>query len=216
MTRILGAFARDGDCAWNGAAADVLLDLSEDRDPEVRYNAVYFGLTPVPPTRRETVIRRLVEMAMFDRHSDMPRRITWGLQRDTDSVAKLLDEALRGPSRERAEAARSVYKELTGRTPPASGPASPEVRKAYVKAFRDLYDHLGKVYPSFAIKGIDWAQVGRELLPRAEAVKTEEQFGLLVEELVARLEDSHAFVQAGSATPPPPPACRSGTRGWPA
>ena len=76
------------------------------------------------------------------------------------------------------------------------------MRKGYVTAFRDLYDHLGKVYPSFAIKGIDWEKVGRELLPRAEAVETEEQFGLLVEELVARLEDSHAYVHEGSATPP--------------
>ncbi len=33
-------------------------------------------------------------------------------------------------------------------------------------------------------------------------METEEQFGLLVEELVARLEDSHAYVHKGSATPP--------------
>ena len=78
----------------------------------------------------------------------------------------------------------------------------PEVRRGYVATFRDLYEHLGKVYPSFAIKGIDWPKVGRELLPRAEAVETEEQFGLLVEELVARLEDSHAYVDKGTATPP--------------
>ncbi len=76
------------------------------------------------------------------------------------------------------------------------------MRKGYVADFRALYEHLGKVYPSFAIKGIDWAKVGRELLPRADAVENEEQFGLLDEELVARLEDSHAYVMDGSATPP--------------
>ena len=121
---------------------------------------------------------------------------------DTDAAARLLDEVLRGPDPARAEAARSIYKELTGRTPPGSGAVGPDVRKGYVTAFRDLYEHLGKVYPSFAIKGIDWEQVGRELLPRADAVETEEQFGLLVEELVARLEDSHAYVHEGTATPP--------------
>ncbi len=55
--------------------------------------------------------------------------------------------------------------ELTGRTPTSPGPIGPEVRKGYAAAFRDLYEHLGKVYPSFAIKGIDWPKVGRELLP---------------------------------------------------
>src|SRR5262249_38306518 len=135
---------------------------------------------------------------------ELIRRIAWGLQHETDMAVRLLDEALRSPDPARAKAARSVYKELTGRTPPAAGPASPGVRKAYVKAFRHPYRHLGKVYPSFAIKGIDWAQIGRELLPRAGTVETEEQFGLLVEELVARLEDSHAYVHEGTATPPSP------------
>ena len=54
------------------------------------------------------------------------------------------------------------------------------------------------------MKGIDWNKVGKELLPRAALARTDEQFGLLVEELVARLEDSHAVVQAGSAKPPAP------------
>ena len=44
-------------------------------------------LIMVPPTGREAVIRRIVEMAMFDRHSDLPRRITWGLQGEGESVA---------------------------------------------------------------------------------------------------------------------------------
>ena len=38
-----------------------------------------------------------------------------------------------------------------------------------------------------------------------QEVKTDEQFGLLVMELVTRLEDSHAFVGKGTLTPPTPP-----------
>ena len=87
-----------------------------------------------------------------------------------------------------------------GKTPPSP----PATRPSYAAAFRDLYDHLGQVYPEFELKGIDWPAVGRELLPRADAVRTDAAFGLLVEQLVARLQDSHAVVEPGTAPVPDP------------
>lgn len=80
-------------------------------------------------------------------------------------------------------------------------PAGPET---YAAAFEQLYDHLGAVYPNFEMKGIDWKAVGDELLPRSRQVRTQHEFGLLVEELVARLQDNHAIVQAGTVQPPEP------------
>ena len=189
---------------WGGTGVEVLLRLAKDDDPGVRYDAVYYGLTPLGETRRGDAIRALLDVAARDRRPDLLRRITWGLQYESDTAARLLDGDLRGPDPARREAARAVYKDVTGRTPPNLGPASPDVRKGYAAAFRDLYDHLGRVYPCFALKGIDWERVGRELLPRVDGVETEEQFGRLVEELVARLEDSHAVVLSGTATPPAP------------
>lgn len=76
---------------------------------------------------------------------------------------------------------------------------------SYAEAFRDLYDTLGRHYPCFALKGIDWSAVGDELLPKAENVETDDEFGLLCLELVARLEDSHASLLPGKARPPQPP-----------
>jgi len=64
---------------------------------------------------------------------------------------------------------------------------------------------MGRVYPAFEIKGIDWKAVGDELLPRANTVQTDEEFGLLCMELTARLQDSHALVLDGTATRPAPP-----------
>jgi carboxyl-terminal processing protease len=72
----------------------------------------------------------------------------------------------------------------------------------YEEAFADLYEVLGREYPCFAIKGIDWKAVGKELLPRAKQVQTLSEFGLLCLELVARLEDSHAQLGRGTASPP--------------
>ena len=97
-----------------------------------------------------------------------------------------------------------MYKLLVGRTPPAVGKVDAETRTKYINEYNDLYARLGQVYPNFALKGIDWDKVGRELLPRVDVVETEEQFGLLVLELIARLEDSHAQVLEGTATPPNP------------
>jgi carboxyl-terminal processing protease len=82
--------------------------------------------------------------------------------------------------------------------------AGATTRPGYLATFNELYEHLGRVYPNFQMKGIDWKKVGQELLPRAAKVHTDREFGLLVEELVARLEDSHAIVEAGSELPPDP------------
>ncbi|HUS71872.1 MAG TPA: S41 family peptidase [Sedimentisphaerales bacterium] len=78
----------------------------------------------------------------------------------------------------------------------------PSIIDTYIMAFTDLYERLGSNYPCFALKGIDWAAVGAELLPRAKEVRTNEEFGLLCMELVARLEDSHAYLMEGSAKLP--------------
>ncbi len=76
---------------------------------------------------------------------------------------------------------------------------------SYAEAFRDLYDTLGRRYPCFALKGIDWGAVGEELLPKVKTITTNEQFGMLCLQLVARLEDSHAALLPAKAQLPRPP-----------
>jgi C-terminal processing protease CtpA/Prc len=78
----------------------------------------------------------------------------------------------------------------------------PAITDTYIMAFKDLYERLGSSYPCFGLKGIDWSAVGAEMLPRAQQVKTNKEFGLLCMELVARLEDSHAYLMEGSARLP--------------
>ncbi len=135
---------------------------------------------------------------------DLLGRIAWGLKYERPAAIEVLDEFIQNGDRGRAQAAKAVYKQLTGQYPPGVEKIDPETRKVYVKACHDLYDHLKQVYPNFALKGIDWDKVGRDLLPRVEAVETTVKFGLLVEELIARLEDSHAMILEGTATPPNP------------
>lgn len=72
----------------------------------------------------------------------------------------------------------------------------------YEENFKSLYHVLRKNYAGFSIKQIDWQAVGRDLLPRAAAVNNHDDFARLCAELVARLEDSHAFVASGTARIP--------------
>jgi len=79
---------------------------------------------------------------------------------------------------------------------------------SYEEAFVDVYETLGREYPCFELKGIDWKAVGEELLPRVREIATDEEFGLVCLELVARLEDSHAALSKGTRELPQVPFAR--------
>ena len=85
-----------------------------------------------------------------------------------------------------------------GERPAAAG----DSEVSYEEAFIDLYVTLENRYPCFGLKGIDWREVGDELLPRARAAATDAEFGIVCMELVARLEDSHAQLLTGAAPVP--------------
>ena len=61
---------------------------------------------------------------------------------------------------------------------------APTTEPSYEQTFKDVYNHLGQVYPSFEMKHIDWQKVGDELLPEAQKVSSREEFGLLCLRLV--------------------------------
>ena len=75
---------------------------------------------------------------------------------------------------------------------------------AYEQEFTKLYETLGKEYPCFELKGIDWKAVGKELLPVSRTIRTQDEFALLCRRLIARLEDSHAHLLKGTAEPAAP------------
>ncbi len=182
-------------------AVDLLARLLKDRSDAIRGYAFRDALDR-KEALAEPVVRALIETIITE-----PRRqsgdlrmdaLTAGLRPSRAVAVKILDECLRDPAL--ARSARFWYRTLVEADPPAEVPAG----GPYAKALEDLYHFLGEAYPNFELKGIDWVGVGRELLPRASAAQTEPEFGLLVEEMVARLEDSHAAVLPGTARPPMP------------
>jgi C-terminal processing protease CtpA/Prc len=208
------------------AAIKVMLQLARDADGNVRRDAVYYGLATVLP-QSEEVVRAMVDCALRD--AMLVSRVTWRLDREL--ARKVLDEITGGDDLIRAKAALAVYHELT--TPEADGfpvranaaeqAGDAAITQTFVATFRELHAHLRRAYPNFVRKRIDWDTVLKEFEPRVAKAKTEPEFGLLVEELVARLEDSHAIVIPGTATPPVPPlppwnpglACLIGDAGLP-
>jgi hypothetical protein len=106
----------------NAEAVDLMMRLSRDGNREVRDSAVYFGLSTVRD-KEETGVRRLLEMAFDDREPNLYHRIAWGLQREREKAAQVLQGYLNGDDPVRARAAREVYKDMTGQEPPS--PANP-------------------------------------------------------------------------------------------
>jgi HEAT repeat protein len=101
----------------NPEAIKLMLKMSKDEVRDVRYNAVYYGLSTVR-NKSDDVIRRLLEMAFEDREWNLFHRIEWGLRDDRERVATLLTEYINGENAAHTKAAREVFKQLTGREAP--------------------------------------------------------------------------------------------------
>jgi hypothetical protein len=104
----------------NDAATALELRLARDPDREVRYKAVYFGLSLARP-KSEEVIRQLLEIAFGDRERRMYGRIWWCLRSDRQALVattEILNRYLRGSDGAQARMAREVYRDMTGANPP--------------------------------------------------------------------------------------------------
>ena len=114
---------------WSGdgnlEAIELMLKLSADEDRDVRYNAVYHGLSTIR-NKSEVVIRRLIELALADHENNLYGRIVWGLREPARTDSELLKQILF----EQFERAKSdwhhkasvylLYKDALEKEPPGS------------------------------------------------------------------------------------------------
>ncbi len=99
-------------------AIQLMLKMSRDQNDQVRYNAVYYGLSTIRD-KKDDVIRRLLELAFDEPISDLPGRITWGLSADKQRTKTMLVEMINGKDEDLARKARLHYKSLVGEEIPA-------------------------------------------------------------------------------------------------
>ncbi len=76
---------------------------------------------------------------------------------------------------------------------------------SFAQQIEALHTFIGNVYPCFDLKGIEWQEDTKDLMSRRYMLDDEDQFALLAMELIAKTQDSHAGLFAGTATPPEPP-----------
>lgn len=105
-------------------AVALALELSSDSDREVRYNAVYYGLSTVRD-KSEEVVRRLVEMALAEHESNLYGRIVWGLKGPTQIAPEAFTKVLMGhldlakADLHHAASVCQLHRDVLGTEPPA-------------------------------------------------------------------------------------------------
>lgn len=100
----------------NPEAVALLMKLAQDESADVRYNAVYHGLTQIP-NKSDEVIELLIDIASSNRERGLTEQIALSLESDNKTVVKILDEKLQAGN---DIATFEIYAELTGKTPPNS------------------------------------------------------------------------------------------------
>ncbi|MDH5493645.1 MAG: hypothetical protein OEY14_16950 [Myxococcales bacterium] len=90
-------------------AVDLMLRLSRDPEPDVRYQAVYYGLSTYRG-EREDVLDRKLEMLLDPSEVRNHGRLIWSLHRGDERLAARLETLMRGESRSAAQAAYQLYR----------------------------------------------------------------------------------------------------------
>lgn len=101
-------------------AIALAMSLSRDEVRDIRYNAVYFGLSTVRD-KSEAVIERLIDMALADHENNLYGRITWGLRgANPDLMARVLKKRIPEASSSLHDKGSYyfLYKQLLKKDPP--------------------------------------------------------------------------------------------------
>ena len=72
-------------------ATTLLREMLKDSDRDVRYNAVYHGLSTVRE-RSDEQVTELLLLILDDREPNLFSRVVWGLRDDKDQVRRILDQ----------------------------------------------------------------------------------------------------------------------------
>lgn len=113
VARLLGQQFAKGKLSSNIEAEALMIKLAKDKYSDVRYNAIYHGLTQVEHKSPE-LIEVLVDIAAKDKQPSLEDRIVISLAGYKPQVIKILDQKLLN---ENALAYYEVYEVLTGETP---------------------------------------------------------------------------------------------------
>lgn len=114
--RIMGQNLVAGLDKPNEEAVALLMELAKDESADVRFNAVYHGLTQLNHKSDEVVVL-LLNVAADNREHSLYDRIAESLKGSRDRVIQILDQKL---EEEDSIATFEIYEDMTGNPPPDS------------------------------------------------------------------------------------------------
>jgi len=112
--RVLGRHFIQGKQNPNPEAISILLKLAKDPESDVRYSAVYYGLSQVQNKSPE-VLECLLEVAAENREHDLYQRIVSALADNKEAVTKILDQKL---ATGQSVVFYEIYEDFTDAPPP--------------------------------------------------------------------------------------------------
>ncbi len=110
---------RDGIYKLNPGGIALLMKLSLDPDPDVRHDAVYYGLSGYLGDDR-SVVERMLEMCLDPAQKRSHGRLAWGLSKYKEQAAEWLLAELDTATGERAKAAHRTWWALFESEPPVA------------------------------------------------------------------------------------------------
>jgi hypothetical protein len=111
--QLLGKHFVQGKETPNPEAVDLLIKMSKDESPDVRFKAVYHGLSQIQ-NKSDEILTLLIEIATTHREENLYDRIAESLENDRERVAAILDKKLED---EDNIANYEIYEDLTGHKP---------------------------------------------------------------------------------------------------
>ena len=111
--RLLGQHFVEGKETPNPEAVSLLIKLGQDESSDVRYSAVYHGLTQIQNKSPETV-ELLIDVAVSNREQGLYERIIQSLEGDREQVVRILDKKLKDSD---DIAIYEIYEDLAGKKP---------------------------------------------------------------------------------------------------
>lgn len=125
--RDLATVTTGGQWIWSGRtrtnqapeAIQLMMHLSHDSDRQVRYNAMYYGLSTIR-NRSDEVVDRMIQMLMEDGldNGNFRERITWGLRDERPTVQRVIEKWMDGADRIKALFAYGFFLDFFGEKPP--------------------------------------------------------------------------------------------------
>jgi len=91
--RLLGQYFVEGKESPNPEAVTLLIKLGQDESSDVRYSAVYHGLTQIQNKSAE-IIALLIDIASANREQGLYERIAQSLESNREQVVQILDKKL--------------------------------------------------------------------------------------------------------------------------